>query len=380
MAGAARAAAATRGSLTLVRVRGVPVRAHWSLALGLPFFAWVMGAEYFGSTLEGYAWGAALAVSLFVSVAIHELAHSLVAMRLGTPIREIILLPIGGASVMASTPREPGKELKIAVVGPVTSLVLGVLLLGAALAARIPLANPALLPHPQGFILAAAYVNGTLGIFNLVVPAFPMDGGRVMRALLAGRLGLARATSVAAGIGRGLAVLMGIGGLLSGDLLLLLIAVFVWAGASTEERSVQLTTALDGVRLGDIMTTEPATVPPGATVDEALHAMLETKHLALPIVEAQHPIGVVTSADIVAVPPPERRVVTVREVARSPLVEKRPDAPAAEVAESLAEASVVAVVDDEERLLGVVTATDLSRAVQLLRIARGEGARPARGA
>jgi Zn-dependent protease len=354
--------------VTLLKLRGIPIRAHWTLALGLPFFAWIMASEYFGTTSEGWAWGAALAVALFVSVTLHELAHSLVALRLGTSIREIILLPIGGASVMTTPPREPKSEFLIAGVGPLASLALGVVLLGSAAVAGIPWTSPSNVPHAQGFVLAAGYLNATLGLFNLLVPAFPMDGGRVLRALLSRRLGLARATTIAATVGRGLAVLMGVAGVAGGGILLVLIAVFVWGGASTEEQAVRVTTTLEGVRLADIMTRDPVTVDPSATLDEALRLMLESKHVLLPVVMDERPVGVVTSTDIARVPPPERATVKVAEVAQANVTTRAGEEAASSVLPGVVETGLVAVVDAAHRLIGIVTPTDIARSVQLLGI------------
>lgn len=364
-----------QGAVTLFAYRGIPIRAHWSLALGLPFFAWVMATRYFGTTAEGWAWGFAVAVGLFASVTIHELAHSLVALRLGTAIREIILLPIGGASVMVSPPRDPRSEFLIAVVGPLASLGIGVSLVGSALAFGIPLANPASVPPAYGFVLATGYLNLSLGLFNMLLPAFPMDGGRILRAALAQRMGIDRATGIAASMGRALAVLMGLLGIIGGSILLVLIGIFVWAGASAEERSVRITSTLEGVHLSDVMTREPAVVDPSATLDQALGIMLETKHVALPIVDAGRPIGVLRSEDIARVPPPERRITRVGELPPHDLLKRPGDEPAAAVLSTVLEAGLIAVVDASDRLLGIVTATDIMRTVELLGAVRVE--RPA---
>lgn len=362
--------AQTPGALTLVRFRGVPIRAHWTLLLALPFFAWVMTTQYFGITPEGWTWGFALAITLFASVTVHEVAHSLVALRRGVEIREIILLPIGGASIMTTPSHDPKTEFLIAGVGPLVSLILGAGLLGAAIVLGIPLTTPASVPPAEGFVLAAGYLNVSLGLFNLLVPAFPMDGGRLLRAFLAHRLGLDHATRIAASVGRGLAVLMGIGGLLGGNLLLLVIAVFVWSGASTEEQAVRVTTTLEGVQLGDVMTREPATVSPTASLDDALGIMLETKHVVLPVVAHDRPIGILSSDDIAAVPPAVRRTMTVADLPPRDVPKRSADDPAANALPTIVESGIIAIVDASDRLLGVVTPTDIIRTVQLLGAAK----------
>lgn len=354
------------GAVTILRLGGIPVRAHWTLALGLPFFAWVMTTQYFGTTLVGWAWGSALAVALFGSVTIHEIAHSIVSARLGTPVREIILLPIGGVSIMSGPSREPRTEFLVAGVGPITSLLIGAAILAAALAAGVDLAAPGDVPPAQGFVLAVAYLNLSLGLFNLLVPAFPMDGGRLLRAGLARKLGINRATHIAAMIGRGFAILMGIAGLAGSNLLLVVIAVFVWGGASAEENAVQAESTLEGVPLSAIMTTHPATIAPDATLDEALRVMLETKHVALPVVKNERPVGTIRSQDIAAVSPQARKIVTVGELPPRALPSRLASEPAASALPTILEVGLVAVVDAYDRLLGVVTPTDIARTVQLL--------------
>lgn len=362
------------GALTFARVRGIPIRAHWTLALGLPFFAWLMAVQYFGTSPEGWAWGALLALVLFASVTAHELAHSFLAMRLGTRVREIILLPIGGASVMATPLREPRAEAAVSAVGPLASLLLGGAFLGGASLAGVPLTTPASVPPPQGFALAAGYLNLMLGFFNLLVPAFPMDGGRLLRALLARRLGFAPATRVAATIGRGLAVAMGLVGLFGGGLLLVVIALFVWGGATAEEQAATVAATLDGLSLGDVMTPRPASVAPEASVDEALHLMLESKHVLLPVVEDGRPVGLLRSDDVAAVPPAARRDTRVAEVARGDVPRMPPTEPASSLLERIGELGLVAVVDASDRLLGIVTPTDLVRTIQVLRATGRPGA------
>lgn len=349
---------------TVARVQGIPIRVHWTLAIGLPFFAWIMASAYFGLDAQGWAWGAGLAVLLFVSVVAHELAHSLVALRLGTHISEIILLPIGGASIMTDPPRDARREFLIAVVGPITSLLLGAAFLAVSFSSGVGLVNPRSIANFPAFVLTAGYLNVTLGVFNLL-PAFPMDGGRVLRAALSKRLGLVRATRVAAGIGRGMALLMGATALLVGNLFLILIAVFVWAGAQTEERSVVMSASLDGVHLEDLMAREPATVAPTASVQEALDIMLASKHLALPVVEGGHPVGLLRAADVAAIPANDRWLRTAGDVALRPIATKRPEEDAASAMAEVLRTGLVAIVDGAGRLLGVVTPTDILRVVQL---------------
>jgi Zn-dependent protease len=210
-----------RSSYEICRVFGVPVRLDLSLivlALMLSFRA--------GSLVVGLL----AAALLMLSVALHELGHTFAALRFGCRVRDITLLLIGGRATLLDMPREPWKEFVLAVSGP---LVSGVLWLGGIRLAGLAPAGTL----PAIVIFWLAMINRMLFLFNLL-PAFPMDGGRILRALLARRLGRLRATFIASRVGRILAVLIGIAGLFPLDIFRLLIAVFIFQAAEAEYRMV----------------------------------------------------------------------------------------------------------------------------------------------
>jgi len=220
--------------LTILRVRGIPIRLHLSLLVFLPYVAYAATRQFgaiarsFGVTpdevhLPPLLWGFLLAVGLFVAVLIHELAHSLVALRSGARVQSITLMMLGGVSLIEGE-LPPAKEAWMAFAGPLASFVLA----GASylVYSFAPLPTEVLVA-----LLAFAFTNAVLGVFNLL-PAFPMDGGRVLRGLLATRLGRERATVVASRIGQGMAVLFAVYGLWTWNLILVLIAWFVWSGAA----------------------------------------------------------------------------------------------------------------------------------------------------
>lgn len=234
-------------SLQIGQVRGIDIRLHWSFLLVLPVFAYLIARAYFAEPIGdatpsagAWAWGAALAIALFGSVLLHELGHSLVATRNGITVRHITLLPIGGVSAIPQPPRDPGLEARYTIAGPLVNFALaipfGVLAWALTAGAVFPIWD---LPDPIAFLAWTAILNVFLGAFNLFLPAFPMDGGRLLRALLARRMRFERATVIAARIGQGLAVLMGIAGFLLGNILLILIAVFVGFGAAAEAQQTQ---------------------------------------------------------------------------------------------------------------------------------------------
>jgi len=222
-------------SFKVARIVGIPIRVHFTLALCVPFLIWD-----FGLAMAVVTGGA-----LFASIVLHELGHAVVAMRKGGEVQEILLLPIGGAARMSRLPPRPRDELLMAVAGPAVSLTLFLALYlgGACLpleAEMVPVFGAQL--HING-VQAVGLLNLTLAVFNLV-PAFPMDGGRVLRALLAGRYGRLKATRIAAGVGRALAVVMGCsavaewlrGGPFS---MLVFISIFIFWAAGMEYRAVQ---------------------------------------------------------------------------------------------------------------------------------------------
>ena len=207
-----------RGSITLFRVRSVPIRAHWTLLAVLPYFAFIFSQRFeaaarasgvppHATTIPPIVWGLLLAIGLFASIAVHELAHALVGVRLRRPRREITLMMLGGVSQMERLPKRPRDEALMAAAGPAMSVVIGLVLLAIEQVVRAPD------PHIGVFYLAR--LNLLLAVFNLL-PAFPMDGGRVLRALLASRLGMVRATRAAATVGKVAAVLLAILGALGG--------------------------------------------------------------------------------------------------------------------------------------------------------------------
>lgn len=215
------------------RIAGIPVRLHASLLLFLPLFAWSFVPA--GTGLVGILWGCVYAVALFACIVLHELGHSLVARRQGAVILDILLLPIGGMARISGMSPRPRDEFAVAAAGPAVSLVLG----GAGWFAAPVLfgINPWL-----GIVAdSLGYINLWLGLFNLI-PAYPMDGGRIFRALLSPRLGAVRATRIAAIVARVVAVLFAVravwpwfhGGQVR--IFLLLIALFVYQSATAELR------------------------------------------------------------------------------------------------------------------------------------------------
>lgn len=234
-------------SLKLFSVRGIDIRVHLTFPLILIWAAFQFGVLA-GGGLAGALFGVISVSLLFVLVTLHELGHSFAALNYGVPVERITLLPIGGVAQLRHMPDNPKQEFVIALAGPAVNVVLAILMGGAAVLFNLPLTNPLTSGISLTFGSIFSYIfyyNVVLALFNMI-PAFPMDGGRVLRAALAMKLDYGRATSIAAGIGRVLAVLFGIYGLLNGQFFSVLIAIFIFSGATQEAQMVQFRQRLRG--------------------------------------------------------------------------------------------------------------------------------------
>jgi Zn-dependent protease/CBS domain-containing protein len=357
-------------ALRIGSIAGIPIRIHVTFLIILPFLALAFGRVYREAArmagipaeqLGGspFLWGLVVALALFLSVLVHELAHSLYALRKGGRVRDITLLMIGGVSQISEPPRGPRAEAVMALVGPITSLVLGgVFYLLYRAAAGTALFNL------EFALFQLFYLNVVLGLFNLV-PAFPMDGGRVLRGVLATRWGLLRATRVAASAGKVFAILFAILGFFSGNLLLMVIAFFVYVGAESETRNVLVKAVLGHVRVRDLVTSKPAPVDPSASIFEVGERMIRERRTGYPVARGEDVLGVVSLDDVQRVPPTERGRFSVAAVVRRvPPVDVNDEASKALRAFTEAGVGVIPVLDGGT-LFGVLFQTDVMRGLQL---------------
>ncbi len=282
-------------SLKIARVAGIDLKIHLTFLI---FLIWI-GFTYFayggfGAAIEGVFF----IVLLFICVLLHELGHALTASRYGIRTPDITLLPIGGVARLERIPEEPKQELAIAVAGPLVNVVIAGGLI-FALNLRADISDLQDLNTPRVSMLAKlASVNIFLVLFNLI-PAFPMDGGRVLRALLAMKMNYARATQIAANIGQGLAFVFGLFGLFYNPLLLF-IALFVYLGASQEAAIAEIKNISAGLPVSDAMMTLFQILPLTATVDQAAETMLRTSQHEFPVAdESGRAMGLLTRDDIV---------------------------------------------------------------------------------
>lgn len=355
-------------SFSLGKVAGIDIRIH------LTFFIIVaLGALQWSGPHgpAGAAFGAALILLLFACVVLHELGHSVVAQAFGIPVREIVLLPLGGVAVLGRNPDRPLHELLIAAAGPAVNVAIAAGLLAflgptavlAGLDARGTVAGS--LPEPALGTLALWLLeaNVTLVLFNLI-PAFPLDGGRMLRAVLAMFAGQARATRLAAALGQLLAVAFGVLGVLSGNFLLVLVAVFIFFGAGFEGLHAQAKSVLGSKLVGDAYNKHALTLSPADRVSRVVDYILTSYQPDFAVVHGGRLLGVITRDDVLkalATSPEDSYVATVmnRDVVRVDASQSLAD-----VQQLMGERGIrVVAVFRGDTFLGLVSREDIAEAL-----------------
>lgn len=357
------------GSFKLGRAFGVDVRVHWTFLFLLLFFA---GYGYVqGGNLLGAALMTGLIVTLFGFVLLHEYGHALVAQRLGIGIQDITLFPLGGVARMKSLPERPTDEVKIALAGPLVNVALALVLGGVAYLGfgGTPLQMVDI--HAPGLTAGAifsylALINVVLAGFNLL-PAFPMDGGRVLRGLLATRLGPVRATEVASAVGQAFAFLFFFYGLLSGNFILVLIAVFIFFGAGAETQMVRQRETMRDLSVADVMGTRrrTETVTPYHTFGQVLDSVVHGYQEDFPVVDEDgNLVGMITRNEILAAAHSPERYASVRDLMRTDFPTVSPEADLFKEGHETLRASglrALPVVQDGD-LAGMLTIEDIGQA------------------
>ncbi len=367
-------------SLRFGRIAGIPVGASWSALLIAALIAWSLAGRLLPAQVPGlgpaaYWLAGAVGAGLFLgSLLAHEIGHALVARRAGLRVRGITLWLLGGVAQLEDEPATPRDELRVAIVGPAVSMALAIGF-GLAALALSAVGGPAVAVAITAWL---AIVNTALALFNLL-PAAPLDGGRVLRGLLWRRHGSrvrAAVTATRAGVwvGAGLVAygLLGtFGGWGIGTLWTALVGWFLVTAARQERDQAVLRSDLGGLRAGQVMTPAPAASPAWFTVDAFLRNYVEpwqaAQAAALPLRSFDgQPAGVVTAAALYAVPADRRHIVRAGDVAIpvSALVLLAPDQPVTDLAGRLANGRTVAAVVEGGQLLGLITAADLARATQ----------------
>lgn len=366
---------------TLFRVWGIPIRLNVSLIVFLPILAWLIGS---GEQLAAYAsiinsltpatveaadladtdrWivGTAAAVGLFASVTLHELGHAWAAMRYDIKVESITLWILGGLASLSEMPKEWNQEFWIAVAGPITSILVGVVGIGALYI--IP-PSASLVVFAIGFL---AVMNIILAVFNMV-PAFPMDGGRVLRALLARDRSYVSATRIATRAGSVFAVVFMILGVLAFSPILILVAAFIYIVGKSESRTVILEELLSGLQASDLIA-ESEPVPIDSTVASVVTRLFAARRTDLPVLnESGDMIGAVTASALSKIEPTRYESTTVGEVAVTDLPRIDTDTSAFDALQELNRMRArVAFVEQDGVPIGLISQTDFAAVLDIRR-------------
>ncbi|WP_049923171.1 CBS domain-containing protein [Halopiger djelfimassiliensis] len=372
---------------------GIPIKLDLTFLLVLPFFAYLIGVQIesviqiLNTSMDAgidigaltaewwypYIVGLVAAIGLFVGVVLHELGHSLTAQRYGFPIDSITLWLFGGIAALSEMPEDWKQEFTIAIAGPIVSVLVGV-------------ASYALFVVTPESFSSARFVFGYLAVLNIVLaafnmlPAFPMDGGRVLRAFLARSKPYAKATQQAASVGKLFALLMGLFALIPPfNVLILGVAFFVYIAASSEAQQVTMKAAFQDVTVSDIMTpvADLHTVDPETSIADLIHRMFTERHTGYPVVErdsvaGERLVGLVTLSDAREIDPVERDAFTVEDVMTTDLKTISPDSDAMTAIEQMREDDIgrLLVVDDDD-LVGLISRTDLMTAFDIVQKSGG---------
>jgi len=371
----------------ITTIWGIPIRVNISLLVFLPVLAWIIGSgtqiALYAGVVGGLAgteldtavllagstpWlvGSLAAVGLFVSVTLHELGHAWAAMRYDIEVESITLWILGGLASLKQFPREWDREFWIAVAGPVTSVLVGAVCYAGLLA--LP-ANATVVLFVVGWL---AVTNFVLAGFNML-PAFPMDGGRVLRALLARNRPYASATRIAARVGTSFAILFAVVGVLSFAPMLLLLALFIYGAAAGESRTVALADLLEGMTVGDVAQPTALSIDADASVEELVDRMFADRSTEFTVTQAGEVVGVVTVADFRALSKAEREADTVADLMETELPRFSAELSAFDALVELDTNRASAALVDSSAGTHVVSREDFSSAMEMRKLVDSAG-------
>jgi len=350
-------------SFRVGRLAGINIYAHFTFLILLGFIG-LNGYLQTGDPAAA-AVGLAMTAAVFGIIVLHELGHALAARHYGIPTRDITLLPIGGVARLQRMPDKPVQELVVALAGPAVNVALAVLF-GAIMFVRgAPVQPEQALEFRLGVVEQLFAINVWLVLFNML-PAFPMDGGRVLRALLAMRLGATRATDIAATVGKGMAILFAlVGFLVPGYGMLVLVALFVWMGADAEKQAVRARAGLAGVPVAAVMVRRFAAVDPDDTLAAISDYTRQTFQRDFPVVVSGRVVGVLTREDVRAGLSEYGPTGRVFQVMRRDFPTVGPDDPAERGLALLAAGAPIVPVVVYGQLAGLLTPEHLSQFVSV---------------
>lgn len=363
-------------SFKIARVRGIDIKVHATFFLILVFGALQWAGSTPSNPLEGALFGVVLMILLFTCVTLHELGHSVMAQAFGINVREIVLLPLGGVALIAKMPEKPVQELLIAVAGPLVNVAIAIILFIVTGGIGIDLMNLQDMlvtlrePSLTTLLVWLLFANVALVIFNLI-PAFPLDGGRILRAILAMGLGYPQATRIASIIGQVAAVLLGIWGIATGQLLLTLIALFIFFSAGQERGIAESKTVLTTLRVGDAYNKHALSLQIGDRVSTVVDYILTSYQPDFAVLQGNNIIGIVTRNDVLQTLASDGTDRYVTEIMQREFLRVDANKSLDEVREILSENGArLAAVFDESRYLGLVSVEDISEAFIVLSFTR----------
>lgn len=351
-----------RWSLPFGRIFGIPIRVHLTFLLLLAFI-WYVESSVQGPWAGFYSllfW-----TLIFVCVFLHELGHSLVAQSYGLTIASIVLLPIGGVSQITDIPRDPIKEVAITIAGPAVNFLLaGVLLfLGKVLYPSLQFSEISL--QSGSIIVDLFWANIMLGLFN-IVPAYPMDGGRILRGLIAMRKEYVEATKLAANVGK----LFAIGFIVAGffyNWWLILIGIFVFSSANSEAAETVLSSTLENIEVRNLMITDFRTISPDEPLTAVVEKSLHTFQNDFPVVKDGEFVGILTRSSVIESLHHRMHDTLVRDLAKKDFPTILPEATAADALTAMRASGVtVAPVERDGELFGIITIEKLLEASDVL--------------
>jgi Zn-dependent protease/predicted transcriptional regulator len=349
-----------RWSFGIGRLFGIRIELHVTFLI---FIVWIAVAQGILGGEPGRALATvALMLLVFGCVLLHELGHALTARRYGIRTRDIILLPIGGVARLERMPEKPAQEILVAVAGPAVNVVIALVLAAVLVGLKVSMER---LSFTGGLLESLLIVNVGIVVFNMI-PAFPMDGGRVLRALLALRLPYVQATRVASFVGQGVAVLLGIGGLVSGNVMLVFVAMFVFLAASEERAIVQTRWSLSGLPVRAAMVSEFHVLDDSAPLQAALDLLMSGSQQDFPVLRGDQPVGLLSRSDLLGALRERGPTARVGEVLAAKQDFADPGEPLEDVLRRMRERNRSAFpVLHQGRLVGMVTLENVSELLMM---------------
>lgn len=342
-------------SFKIGTVFGIPIRVHFTFILLLLFVGISASRGDFFRGIQGMIF----VISIFGCVVIHEITHSVLAKYFGIGVKEIVLLPIGGVSQIEELPSEPRKEIIISIAGPLVSFLLALIFYFLARGSYLRTAD--IILSSANFWAKLFWINLILGIFNLI-PAFPMDGGRVLRSLFAFRLNYLKATRIAVGVGQFIAILLFFFGIFY-NLWLALIAMFIYIGAESEEKSTELKTAISHIPVKKAMIEDIETLKSSDTFKETIRKSCHSLQKDFPVIERGRVVGIVLQEKLLSALPDYPLDTKIEEIMLKDFISVSERELLNSAFKKMTESgiSTLVVLDKEEKLKGLISLEQIGK-------------------